>query len=98
LVLSLQATDSLGHPSGDVVPEIEKIPFVRHGDSLLVVIQKYSSGDGLLIGGQDSGQQEPVPFGALRGSNVQLTLSFGIAASTGFASSVKSRFLFTPAP
>lgn len=97
LTMLLQPFDSLTHPT-NVDVEIEKIPYELHGDSLLVVLPTGSFGDGLLIRGLDSGQQGPLLIGTLRGSNVQLLLSFVLPSSTGFTNSMTSRFLFTPAP
>lgn len=97
LTLELQALDNTGHPTGDTMPVLGAIPYVRHGDSLLVPADTSSAGwgDALFIGGEEPGA--PQPIGAIVGSDVRLNLLIGaIPASTGFSGSV-SHFLFTPA-
>lgn len=74
-----------------------EIPYVRHGDSLLVPADTSSAGwgDGLFLGGEEPGAAQQV--GAVVGSDVRLNLVLGaIPSSTGFSGSV-SRLLFTPA-
>lgn len=76
---------------GDVVPQVNAIPYLRRGDSLFIA-DTGSAGDGL--GGAAPG---PRPIGRILGSSVQLSLAFTVASSTGFGNP-PSRFLFTPAP
>ena len=94
LTLSLQAIDSTGMAVGAVFPMTGVIPYVRHGDSLLTVSDTGSYGDGL-VGPAPGAQQE---IGRVSGSDVQLYLYTGIASSTGFTSTSRRRFLFSPAP
>ncbi|HKV52729.1 MAG TPA: hypothetical protein VJO52_16160 [Gemmatimonadaceae bacterium] len=76
---------------GDIVSDVNAIPYVRRGDSLFIA-DSGSAGDGL--GGLAPGAR---PIGRILGGNVQLSLAFTIASSTGFGNP-PSRFLFTPAP
>jgi hypothetical protein len=91
VILDLESVDSAGRPTGDATPLVNAIPYVRRGDTLLVA-DSGSLGDGL--GGLTSGA---FPIGKIVGSSVQLDLTFGIPASTGFGGP-PGRFLFTPAP
>ncbi len=93
LTIELQPTDSSGQPAGDITPLLAAIPYVRHGDSLLVVADTSGWGDGL-IGGEVPGASQQI--GTVLGSNVELSLFFGIPSSTGFTGPAR-RFLFTPA-
>lgn len=90
VTLSLQSEDSTGRPIGDIDPLVSAIPFVRHGDSLLVA-DSGSVGHGL--GGVAPGF---LPIGKVLGSSVELDLFFGLPLSTGFTGSVR-HFLFAPA-
>jgi len=90
IVLSLQSLDSTGRPVGDVTPLRSALPYVRHGDSLILA-ESDSVGDGL--GGLVPGSE---PIGTILGSSVELTLFLGLPVSTGWGGPV-SRFLFTPA-
>lgn len=91
VILDLKSVDSAGRPTGDATPLVNAIPYVRRGDTLLVA-DSGSLGDG--FGGLTSGA---FPIGKIVGSSVQLDLTFGIPASTGFGGP-PGRFLFTPAP
>lgn len=94
LTLELQALDSSGRATGDITPSLGAIPYVRHGDSLLVPVDTAGWGDALLIGGEVPGASQQI--GTVLGSNVELSLFFGTASSTGFNATLR-RFLFTPA-
>lgn len=91
LVLSLLSVDSAGRATGPVMPSVGEIPYVRHGDSLFVVVDTAGQGDGLVAIGP------PTPFGIITGSTVRLTLELPIATSTGFTVRPR-RILFAPAP
>lgn len=94
LTIELQPTDSSGQAAGDITPMLAAIPYLRHGDSLLAVADTSGWGDGLLIGGEVPGASQQI--GTVLGSNVELSLLFGIPSSTGFSGSAR-RYLFTPA-
>ncbi|MGH7648900.1 MAG: hypothetical protein ACREND_12335 [Gemmatimonadaceae bacterium] len=90
VTLTLQGEDTAGRPLGAPLPLASAIPYVRHGDSLLVA-DSGSVGDGL--GGVAPGF---LPIGRVLGSSVALDLFFGLPVSTGFTGPVR-RFLFAPA-
>ena len=90
ILLSLQLVDNKGRTVGSVTPLRSALPYVRHGDSLLLA-ESDSINDGL--GGLVPGSE---PIGKILGSSVELTLFLGQPVSTGF-SGPTTRFLFTPA-
>lgn len=87
--LSLQS-DSSGRATGDVIPMIADMPYVRLGDSLYFPGDTAALHDSLYLG------PPPTPFGVIRGSSVRITLGLTHASSTGFRS-VARQFLFAPA-